>query len=73
MVNISTSQTVTADNNNNGDNDGDGGDDDAPSQPMPKLPPGSPFEDFFNQFFNKDGMAARRNARKRPRLSAQDL
>ncbi|WP_413988417.1 DegQ family serine endoprotease [Labrys okinawensis] len=49
VVNISTSQTVTADNS---DNDDDG---DAPPQPMPKLPPGAPFEDFFNQFFNKDG------------------
>jgi serine protease Do len=52
VVNISTSQTVSADNSDNGDDD-----DGTPSQPqpMPKLPPNSPFEDFFNQFFNKDG------------------
>jgi len=49
VVNISTSQTVTASNDDSDD------DDDTPQQPMPKLPPGSPFEDFFNQFFNKDG------------------
>jgi serine protease Do len=39
VVNISTSQTVT------------------PSQavPMPQLPPGSPFEDFFEEFFKNKG------------------
>ncbi|WP_415081550.1 Do family serine endopeptidase [Labrys sp. (in: a-proteobacteria)] len=54
VVNISTSQTVAA-----GSNDDD--DEDAPKQPMPKLPPGSPFEEFFNQFFNnKDGKGLQR-------------
>ena len=47
VVNISTSQTVT------------------PSQtvPMPQLPPGSPFEDFFEEFFknkNEDGKRQRK-------------
>ena len=36
VVNISTSQTVTTDR----------------SIPMPQLPPGSPFQDFFDEFFN---------------------
>ncbi len=47
VVNISTSQTVT------------------PTQtvPMPQLPPGSPFEDFFEEFFknkNEDGKRQRK-------------
>ncbi|WP_448951757.1 Do family serine endopeptidase [Labrys neptuniae] len=55
VVNISTSQTVSADNND--DDEGD----DTPRAPMPKLPPGSPFEEFFNQFFNnKDGKGLKR-------------
>jgi serine protease Do len=43
VVNISTSQTVS-------------GGESPDSVPMPKLPEGSPFEDFFNDFFkNRDG------------------
>ncbi|CAM5764790.1 serine protease [Labrys miyagiensis] len=63
VVNISTSQTITADNNNDDDED-------APQQPMPKLPPGSPFEDFFNQFFNKDGKGAPPRPRKTEALGS---
>ena len=39
VVNISTSQTVTGQQ----------------SVPMPQLPPGSPFEDFFEEFFKRRG------------------
>ena len=47
VVNISTSQTVEA--------KGGGGGSDA----MPQLPPGSPFEEFFDDFFkNRRGRAA---------------
>ncbi|MDN5926170.1 MAG: DegQ family serine endoprotease [Hyphomicrobiales bacterium] len=43
VVNISTSQTVK-------------GGESSDAVPMPKLPEGSPFEDFFNDFFkNRDG------------------
>ena len=43
VVNISTSQTVK-------------GGESPDAVPMPKLPEGSPFEDFFNDFFkNRDG------------------
>ena len=46
VVNISTSQTVEA--------KGGGGDREA----MPQLPPGSPFEEFFDDFFkNRRGGA----------------
>src|SRR5690606_27144302 len=41
VVNISTTQMV------NRDSDGD-------RQEMPQLPPGSPFEDFFKDFFDRD-------------------
>ena len=41
VVNISTSQTVEA---KGGPNSGDRG-------AMPQLPPGSPFEEFFDDFF----------------------
>lgn len=44
VVNISTSQTVKE------DGEGDGG------VPMPQVPEGSPFQEFFNDFFNdKEG------------------
>lgn len=43
VVNISTSQTVKSDGNEN-------------LVPMPKLPEGSPFQDFFDEFFkNREG------------------
>src|ERR1700723_2517613 len=41
VVNISTSQTVEAKNGSSGDGRG----------AMPQLPPGSPFEEFFDDFF----------------------
>jgi serine protease Do len=42
VVNISTSQTVKGDESPEG-------------VPIPKLPEGSPFEDYFNDFFNNHG------------------
>lgn len=39
VVNISTSQTVTG----------------RPSVPRPQLPDGSPFQEFFDEFFNREG------------------
>lgn len=47
VVNISTSQTVTGQR----------------SVPMPQLPPGSPFEEFFEEFFKRRG----EDDRDRPR------
>ena len=50
VVNISTTQTVGG-----GDDSTLGGDGDATPQ-MPQVPPGTPFEEFFNEFFkNKKG------------------
>src|SRR5690348_15757592 len=39
VVNISTSQTIAG----------------SKGVPVPKLPEGSPFQDFFDQFFNQKG------------------
>src|SRR3978361_1663925 len=44
VVNISTSQTVDAKSGGGGGGGGDRG-------AMPQLPPGSPFEEFFDDFF----------------------
>ena len=43
VVNISTTQTVEA----------------GKGPEMPQLPPGSPFEDFFKEFFDKNGQKQR--------------
>ncbi len=52
VVNISTSQTVEA--------KGGGG-----SNTMPQLPPGSPFEEFFDDFFkNRRGSRRRQQGRR---------
>src|ERR1700733_5581765 len=45
VVNISTSQTVEAKNGPSGEGRG----------AMPPLPPGSPFEEFFNDFNRRGG------------------
>src|SRR4051812_4055792 len=67
VVNISTSQTVEA-NKGGGGGGGDRG-------AMPQLPPGSPFEEFFDDFFKdrRDRAAVPRAAtcsRARPIRSA---
>jgi len=52
VVNISTTQTIKAEKGKSGSavpGPGPG-----PGQDMPQLPPGSPFEDFFKDFFDKD-------------------
>src|SRR4051795_4153731 len=54
VVNISTTQTV-------GGNSSDG---DAAPQ-MPQLPPGTPFEEFFNEFFKN-----RKNGEQRPQKTS---
>src|SRR3954471_9363444 len=43
VVNISTTSTVEAKNSDKGEGGGRGA--------MPQLPPGSPFEEFFDDFF----------------------
>jgi len=68
VVNISTSQTLKG--GDDSDNDGgDGGDDQGGNGgggvPMPKLPEGSPFQDFFNDFFHhKNGQPVPDTGRK---------
>jgi serine protease Do len=49
VVNISTSQTVTAQQ----------------GVPMPQLPPGSPFEDFFEELFKRRGEQDNNNRMRR--------
>ncbi len=44
VVNISTTQTVA-----------DGGGEEGGEVPMPQFPPGSPFEEFFKDFFDRQG------------------
>jgi len=51
VVNISSTMKVEErDNENN-----NGGDEQGPMPEMPQFPPGSPFEDFFEQFMNRHG------------------
>src|SRR6478735_8347898 len=59
VVNISTSQNVEA-------NKGGGGNKEA----MPQLPPGSPFEEFFDDFFKNRRGGAPRTATRAARCSA---
>jgi serine protease Do len=56
VVNISTSQTVEAKGGGGGDRGS-----------MPQLPPGSPFEEFFDDFFkNRGGRGGDRNGGMQP-------
>jgi serine protease Do len=64
VVNISTSQTIKGGDEGD-DQDGDDQDGGDQGVPMPKLPEGSPFQDFFNDFFNhKNGQAEPDTSRK---------
>jgi serine protease Do len=49
VVNISTSQTVVAGGRSSREGQGQGQTPEA--RPGPQLPPGSPFEEFFEEFF----------------------
>lgn len=57
VVNISTSQTVTG----------------RPSVPRPQLPDGSPFQEFFDEFFNRDGNNNGGPGANRPSRRVQSL
>lgn len=62
VVNISTTQTVEA---KGGSNEGGGG---GNKNTMPQLPPGSPFEEFFDDFFkNRRGPGGGKGADNQPR------
>jgi len=50
VVNISTSQTVGSNSSSSRQREGQGGGDQQ-ARPGPNLPPGSPFEEFFEEFF----------------------
>lgn len=65
VVNISTTQTVEA--NSKGGSDKDKGD--TPRGAMPQLPPGSPFEEFFDDFFKnrRGGPGGDKNGGLQPR------
>src|SRR5690606_6231642 len=56
VVNISTSQTVKGDGE--GDGEGDG------AVPMPQVPEGSPFQEYFKDFFGDNGGAQGDESRK---------
>ena len=60
VVNISTSQTIAGS--------------DGPSVPMPQLPEGSPFQDFFDEFFKNNGQGGEggngQNSRKAQSLGS---
>src|ERR1043165_8887845 len=68
VVNISTSQTVTAGGPTPRQGPGQGPGQNPEARPGPQLPPGSPFEEFFEEFFknrrgqgeNKGGNSPRR-------------
>jgi serine protease Do len=63
VVNISTSQTVTA-----GGPSRPGQGDGPQARPGPNLPPGSPFEEFFEEFFkNRRGQGENKGAPQGPR------
>jgi serine protease Do len=65
VVNISTTQTVEA---KGGDKNG-GDKSDNPRGAMPQLPPGSPFEEFFDDFFKnrRGGPGGDKNGGMQPR------
>ena len=58
VVNISTMQAIEGGVN--------------PQQNMPQFPPGSPFEEFFKDFMERNGKNGERRG-KRPRRKAQSL
>ncbi len=61
VVNISSTETVSADQQPDGDDDDQGGGG-GPAPGMPAFPPGSPFEKFFHDFMNRQHGGADPNA-----------
>ena len=60
VVNISSTETLGADQGDGDDNDEGGGGGPAPG--MPAFPPGSPFEKFFHDFMNRQHGGGDQNA-----------
>jgi serine protease Do len=58
VVNISSTETVGADQSDGDENDDGGG----PAPGVPALPPGSPFEKFFHDFMNRQNGGGQPNA-----------
>jgi serine protease Do len=69
VVNISTSQSVTAGGPSRpGQGQAPGQGDGPQARPGPNLPPGSPFEEFFEEFFkNRRGQGENKGAPQGPR------
>jgi serine protease Do len=66
VVNISTSQTVAAGSGGRPQREGQGQSPEA--RPGPQLPPGSPFEEFFEEFFkNRRGQGDPKGGDRSPR------
>ncbi len=61
VVNISSTETVGADQSD-GDDNGDQGGSGGPVPGMPAFPPGSPFEKFFHDFMNRQHNGGEPNA-----------
>jgi len=57
VVNISSTQTISADQGDGDDNDDGGGPNEGAPGPTLPFPPGSPFEKFFHDFMNRHGQA----------------
>ncbi len=62
VVNISSTETVAADQPDGEDNDDQGGGQGGTPPGMPAFPPGSPFEKFFHDFMNREHEGAEPNA-----------
>ncbi|MBM84618.1 MAG: serine protease [Rhodospirillaceae bacterium] len=60
VVNISTTQTIQAHQRRRGPD-------------MPQFPPGSPFEEFFKDFFERNQPNGGKNGKRRPPRRAQSL
>ena len=55
VVNISSTQKMEEDTGKQGEGQGEGQLPGMEDVPMPQFPPGSPFEDFFEEFLNRRG------------------
>src|SRR6186997_3337326 len=68
VVNISTSQTVSAGGSSGPSRPGPEGRSGPEARPGPQLPPGSPFEEFFEEFFkNRRGQGDPKGGDRSPR------
>lgn len=65
VVNVATTQIIQPDHSPGDRDPGDSGPESRRAPDMPQFPPGSPFEDFFKQFFDKQGRGGPDSAPRR--------